>query len=112
MVETALTGRAEMRSAVRWKMSLAITVLLVLLFALFYSGQWPELRSHLSSSPKGLLAIAPSEIERMAILIDKCICLEDLRTGKDMDAAEFESGVACNHVQHFVENLFIDSERR
>jgi hypothetical protein len=48
-------------------MSFAITVLLILLFALFYSGQWPELRSLLPSSPKGLLAIAPSAIERIGI---------------------------------------------
>jgi hypothetical protein len=31
------------------------------------SGQWPELRSKLSSSPKGLLAIAPNEVERLGI---------------------------------------------
>jgi hypothetical protein len=54
-----------MRAAARWKMPLAVTVLLVLLLALVFSGQWPELRSKLSSSPKGLLAIAPNEIERI-----------------------------------------------
>ena len=48
-----------MRAAVRWKTPLAVTALLVLLVALVFSGQWPELRRKLSSSPKGLRAIAP-----------------------------------------------------
>jgi hypothetical protein len=56
-----------MRAAVRWKTPLAVTALLVLLVALVFSGQWPELRRKLSSSPKGLLAIAPNEIERIGI---------------------------------------------
>jgi len=63
-----LTGAA----AAQWKMPLAVAVLLVLLFALVFSGQWPELHSKLSSSPKGLLAIAPNEIERV-----------DIRSGAD-----------------------------
>ena len=53
--------------AARWKIPLAVTVLLALLLALVFSGQWPELRSKLPSSPKGLLAIAPNEIERIGI---------------------------------------------
>lgn len=48
-------------------MPLAITVLLTVLVALVLSGQWPELRNKLPSSPKGLLNIAPNEIERVNI---------------------------------------------
>jgi hypothetical protein len=48
-------------------MPFAVTVLLVLLLALVFSGQWPELRSKLSSLPKGLLATAPNEIERIGL---------------------------------------------
>jgi hypothetical protein len=53
--------------AARWKSPLAATVLVLLLLALVLSGQWPDLRSKLASSPKGLLAIASNEIERVAI---------------------------------------------
>jgi hypothetical protein len=67
VVEAALTGTAAMRGAARWKTPLAAAVLLVLLAGLVLSGQWPELRSKLSSTPKGLLAIAPNEIERIGI---------------------------------------------
>src|SRR5947199_6550572 len=56
-----------MRAAVRWKMPLAIAALLLLLLGLVYSGQWPALSGKLSSSSKGLLANAPSEIERIGI---------------------------------------------
>jgi Domain of unknown function (DUF4340) len=56
-----------MRAAARWKMPLAIAVLLALLVALVLSGRWPELRTRLPSPPKGLLAIAPDEIERIGI---------------------------------------------
>lgn len=62
-----MTGAAELRAAARWKTPLAVTMLLVLLLALVVSGQWPELRSKLSSSPKGLLATPPNEIERIGI---------------------------------------------
>lgn len=67
-----MTGAAAMRAAARWKTPLAVTMLLVLLLALVFSGQWPELRNKLSSAPKGLLAIAPNEIERV-----------DIRSGAD-----------------------------
>ncbi len=62
-----MTGAAATRAAARWRTPLAVTVLLLLLLALVFSGQWPELRSKLSSSPKSLLAIAPGEIERIGI---------------------------------------------
>jgi acylphosphatase len=65
VVEAALT--AARPAAARWKTSLAVAVLMVLLLALAFSGRWPELRSKLSSSPKGLIAIAPSEVERVDI---------------------------------------------
>lgn len=42
-------------------------VLLALLLALALSGRWPELQSKLSAAPKGLLAIAPNDIERVGI---------------------------------------------
>jgi hypothetical protein len=51
-------------------MPLAVVVLLMLLLAVVLSGQWPELRSKLAPSPKGLLAIAPNEIEHIDIRSD------------------------------------------
>lgn len=56
-----------MGTAARWKMSLAVTLLLLVVLVLAFSGQWPELHSKLSSSPKGLLGVAPNEIERVDI---------------------------------------------
>ncbi len=53
--------------AARWKTPLAVAVLLVLLLALVFSGQWPQLQSKLSPARKGILSIAPSEIERIGI---------------------------------------------
>ena len=58
---------AEMPAAARWKAPLAMIVMLALLAALVLSGQWPELSRKPLSSPKGLLAIAPHEIERVDI---------------------------------------------
>ena len=59
------------KSAVaRLKTPLAVIVLLVLLFALAFSGQWPGVHGKLPSSPKGLLAIAPSEVEHLDIRCD------------------------------------------
>ena len=55
-----------MRAAAQWKTPLAVTVLLVVLLALAFSGQWPDLRNKLSSSPRGLLAIPENEIDRIA----------------------------------------------
>jgi hypothetical protein len=48
-------------------MPLAVAVLLVLLLGLTWSGRWPGVQSKLSPAPKGLLAIAPGEIERVGI---------------------------------------------
>ena len=58
---------AALPAAARWKTPLAIAVLLALLLVVVFSGQWPELRSKLSSPPKGLLAIAPKEIDHIDI---------------------------------------------
>ena len=68
-------------AAVRWKTPLAAAVLLMLLLAVVFSGQWPELRSKLSRSPKGLLAIAPSEIEHI-----------DIRSGVERMALRRQAG--------------------
>jgi hypothetical protein len=65
VVEAALTAAA------RWKMSLGIGVLLALLLALAFSGQWPRSPGK-PSSPKGLLALAPGDVERV-----------DMRSGAD-----------------------------
>lgn len=56
-----------MRAVARWKLPLAVTVLLAIILALVLSGQWPELRGKLASSSKGLVAIATNEIERVDI---------------------------------------------
>jgi hypothetical protein len=56
-------------------------VLLMLLVALVVSGQWPELRNKLPSAPKGLLAIAPSEVDGV-----------DIRSGADSIALRRQSG--------------------
>jgi hypothetical protein len=79
VVEAALT--AALPAAVRWKTPLAVTVLLMLLLAVVVSGQWPELRSKLSPLPKGLLAIAPNEIEHI-----------DIRSGAERMALRRQAG--------------------
>ena len=72
---------ATMSAAARWKTPIAVTVLLVLLLALVVSGQWPGLHNKLSSSPKGLVAIAPSEVERV-----------DIRSGTNSVALRRQAG--------------------
>lgn len=62
-------------------MPLGIGVLLALLLALAFSGQWPRLPSRLSSAPKGLLAIAPGDVERI-----------DMRLGADTVALRRQAG--------------------
>lgn len=57
-------------AAAQWKTPLAVIVLLVLLLALAFSGQWPGVHGKLSSPPKGLLAIAPNEINHIDIRAD------------------------------------------
>jgi hypothetical protein len=79
VVEAAVS--AAKPAVARWRTPLAVTVLLVLLLALAWSGRWPELQSKLSPVPKGLLAIAPSEIERVG-----------LRSGADSVALRRQAG--------------------
>jgi hypothetical protein len=79
VVEAALM--ASMPTAARWKTPVAVTVLLLLLLALAFSGRWPELRSKLSSLPKGLLAIASDEVERV-----------DMRSGAESVALRRQQG--------------------
>ncbi len=57
-------------AAARWKTPLAVIVLLALLLALAFSGHWPGVHGKLPSSPKGLLAIAPIEVEHIDIRSD------------------------------------------
>lgn len=58
---------ATTRAAARWRSPLAATVLLLLLGALVMTGQWPGLRSKVSFSPKGLVAIAPMDVRRVEL---------------------------------------------
>ena len=51
----------------RWRTPIAVVVLLVLLVALAVSGRWPGVHSKPPSAPKGLLRVAPNEIERIDI---------------------------------------------
>jgi hypothetical protein len=62
-----LTGLAARHGVARWMTSLAAALLLALLVALTATGQWPELRSKVSFSSKGLLTIAPTTIHRVEI---------------------------------------------
>lgn len=67
MVEAALKRVVAKRGAVRWRTLLAATLLVALLLALMATGRWPELRSKVSFSSKGLLTIAPTEIYRAEV---------------------------------------------
>ena len=51
----------------RWKAPLTAAIPLALLVALTLSGQWPELRKKLVSSPKGLVAVAANEVRNVEI---------------------------------------------
>jgi hypothetical protein len=79
VVEAALM--AVRATAAPWKTPLALAVMLALLLALALSGQWPGVHGKLSSSPKGLLAIAPNEIEHI-----------DLRAGAERVAMRRQPG--------------------
>jgi hypothetical protein len=59
--------QAMMSAAVRWRTPLAACLLLAVLFVLAITGQWPELRSKVPFTPRGLLAIPPSEIHRIEV---------------------------------------------
>lgn len=48
-------------------MPLLAALLVALLAVLVISGQWPELRSKVAFAPKGLVAIAPADVRRVAI---------------------------------------------
>jgi hypothetical protein len=67
VVEAPLTRLAARHGLTRWMTPLAAAILLTLLVALAASGQWPELRSKVSFSSKGLLTIAPTTIHRVEI---------------------------------------------
>ena len=67
-------------AAARWTAPLAVTVLLGLLLVLTFSGQWPDLHSK-PAPPKGLLAIAPNQVERI-----------DIRAGAETIAMRRQAG--------------------
>jgi Domain of unknown function (DUF4340) len=67
VVEAALKRVVAHRAAVRWKTPLAASLLVALLVALMATGRWPELRSKVSFSSKGLLTITPAEIFRVEV---------------------------------------------
>lgn len=54
----------------RWTTPLAATLLIALLMALVATGQWPELRSKVAFSSKGLVTIAPGKIDRVEVRSD------------------------------------------
>lgn len=62
MSERAATGGIG-----RWRTPLVAVLLLGLLAVLVVSGQWPELRSKVAFSPKGLVTMAPTEVRRVEI---------------------------------------------
>jgi len=61
-----LTGSTT-RTPARWKTPAAASILIGCLLVLVISGQWPELRSKLPFKAKGLVAVAPGQIERIEI---------------------------------------------
>lgn len=64
-METALKTGGARRGVVRWQAPLAAALLMALLVALVATGGWPELRSKVSFSSKGLVTIAPGEFDRV-----------------------------------------------
>ncbi|WGS18504.1 MULTISPECIES: DUF4340 domain-containing protein [unclassified Bradyrhizobium] len=62
-----MTCATTARAPARWKTATAAAVLIGLLLVLVASGQWPGLRSKPPFTPKGLVAIAPGQIERIEI---------------------------------------------
>lgn len=81
MVEATLKRVVAKCGAVLWRTPLAVTLLVALLVALMATGRWPELRSKVSFSSKGLLTIAPTEIYRV-----------EVRSGADSVALHRQSG--------------------
>jgi hypothetical protein len=80
VVEAALKGAFAAQAFVRLRTPFAAAVLMGLLAALIVSGQWPELRSKVGFSPKGLVAISPAEARRV-----------EIRTGADSIALAREA---------------------
>jgi hypothetical protein len=57
----------DRRGVLRWKMPIAVVLLLTLLVALVATGQWPELRSKVAFASKGLVTIAAAKIYRVEV---------------------------------------------
>ena len=94
MVEAPLTGLAARHGVTRWMTSLAAALLLALLVALAATGQWPELRSKVSFSSKGLLTIAPTKIHRVEIRSGSDnVTLDRQPGGWSVDAAQVAAPV-------------------
>jgi uncharacterized protein DUF4340 len=75
VVEAALTQASPQRPAAPLRTRgalllaapLAAAVLVLLLITLLISGHWPELRSVVAFTPKGVIGAAPSEVTRIEI---------------------------------------------
>jgi Domain of unknown function (DUF4340) len=67
VVEAALKAAMAKRGAIGRITPFAATLLVALLFVLVVTGRWPELRSKVSFSSKGLLTATPAEIDRLEI---------------------------------------------
>ena len=76
-----MKGATARHGVARWRTPFAAAVLTALLVALVATGRWPELRSKVSFASKGLVAIAPAEVQRV-----------EVRSGPDSVALHREPG--------------------
>jgi Domain of unknown function (DUF4340) len=81
VVEAPLTGTAARCGAARWTPPLAAVLLVAVILTLAVTGRWPELQNKVSFAPKGLVTIAPAEIDRV-----------EVRSGPDSVALRREPG--------------------
>jgi len=67
VVEAALKSVAAGRGVARWRTPFATAVLVGTVVALMATGRWPGLPSKVSLASKGLVTIAPAEIDRVEV---------------------------------------------
>jgi hypothetical protein len=67
VVEAALSSSARKRGGLVLAAPLAALLLIALLLVLTFSGHWPELRSMVPFTPKGLIAATPPDVTRVEI---------------------------------------------